>query len=176
MTTALIRVSPLDRSFHLEAFDCGIAELNKFIKNYALKNQKQRISRTSVAHEENSITILGFHTLSAASISATALPQDLRNKLPRYPVPCVLLARLAVDRNSQRIGIGKLLLKDAIEKIMHISALIGAYALLVDAKEDRARSFYEYYGFLRLPDRPYTLFLPIDTFADIPNSRYGCFN
>jgi len=75
--------------------------------------------------------------------------------------PCVLLARRAVDRESQQRGIGSLLLRVAIEKILQTSRVVfGAFALIVDAKNDRARDFYEKYGFLRLPEQPYTCFCP----------------
>jgi len=168
--TALICVSHLCRSFERESFDCGIEELNIFIRYHALKNQKLRISKTWVAHENKSKAILGFHTMCTSSISAIVLPPHLRKRLPRYPIPCVLLARLAVARSSRGTGIGKLLLKDAIKKTIQTSELIGAFALLVDAKDDEARDFYEYYGFLSLPDQPYTLFLPVATFRQISNS------
>lgn len=167
MRTKLICVSPLVRPFDRESFNCGKPELNVFIRNHALNNQKLSIGRTWIAHEEKSTTILGFYTVCASAISATDLPRLLRKKLPRYPVPCVLLARLAVDLTSQGRGVGKLLLKDAIEKTLQIGDAIGAYALLVNAKDDEAKSFYEYYGFLSLPDQPYTLFLPVTTFKQI---------
>jgi len=163
MKGAAVCISPLDRSFDRGRFDCGVEELNCFIRLYAFRNQELGISKTWVAHKENREFILGFHTLSAASISVKALPSEISKKLPRYPIPCVLLARLAVDRDSQQRGIGSLLLKDAIEKTIQTSRVVGAFALIVDAKSDRARDFYEKYGFLRLPEQPYTLFLPIST-------------
>ena len=164
MRAQLVCVSPLDRTFDRGSFDCGAAKLNVYIQNHALHNQRLNIGATWVAHEANSKKILGFHTVCASTISAAALPEPLRKKLPRYPVPCVLLARLAVDLSSQGIGVGKVLLKDAIERTLQISETIGAFALLVDAKDDEARGFYEHYGFLSLPAQRSTLFLPVSTF------------
>lgn len=163
----MVCFSPLDRHFNRRAFDCGKPELNIFIRNHALKNQSLSIGRTWVAHRKSSTTILGFHTTCAATISAEILPQTLSKKLPRYPIPCILLARLAVDLVSQGIGIGKLLLKDAIEKTLLISDVVGAFALIVEAKDENAKSFYEHYGFLSFPYLPQKLFLPVSTFKQV---------
>ncbi|MCF7939660.1 MAG: GNAT family N-acetyltransferase [Spirochaetales bacterium] len=156
-------ISRLNRDFNREDFSCGIEALDVFLKRHALKNQKQHLSNTWIAHEKDSTGILGFHTLSAASITCSSLPERYSKKIPRYPVPCVLLARFAVDKAYHSQGIGSYLLRDAMNKTIDISYTIGAYALIVDAKNEKARNFYEYYGFIRLPENDDSLFLPINT-------------
>lgn len=163
MRNALLRVSPISRAFNRGSFDSGVEDLNIFLCHKALRNKKQRISRTWVLHEEESQDIIGYYTLCSSSISVAELPHEIIRKLPHYPIPCVLLARLAVGLIWQGNGMGKKLLKDAINKTIQISQIAGVFALLVDAKDDNARSFYEHYGFLRLPTEPYTLFLPMQT-------------
>jgi len=92
------------------------------------------------------------------------LPPELAKPLQHYPVPAVLLGRLAVDRAYQGRRLGELLLLDAARRVVRASAAIAVYALVVDAKNEEARSFYERYGFRRFPDAPSRLFLTLDTF------------
>ncbi len=102
----------------------------------------------------------GYYTLAAASVLLLDLSPKIQKKLPRYPsVPTVLMGRLAVDRTFRGQGLGGALLADAL----HRSALsgIGAYALLVDAKDAQAEEFYRRHGFITLPESPQRLFLPL---------------
>lgn len=94
----------------------------------------------------------------------SSLPQDLVKKLPRHPVPVARMGRLAVDASAKGNGLGKLLRVDAMERVQTASELIGVFALLVDAKDDSAKTFYLKYGFISLIDEPMTLFLPLTNF------------
>jgi len=87
------------------------------------------------------------------------LPEKYLNRFPSFPLPVARLARLAVDLNHQRQGLGELLLADALQRCLHISESIGMLGVIVDAKDERARSWYERYEFERLPDAPLTLWL-----------------
>jgi GNAT superfamily N-acetyltransferase len=108
-------------------------------------------------------TVAGYYTLSSTAVQLAELPSQIMRKLPRYPlVPATLLGRLAVDRRQQGRGYGRFLLADAL----HRAALseIASFAVIVDAKDDSARRFYERESFLPLLDQPMKLFRPM---ADI---------
>jgi GNAT superfamily N-acetyltransferase len=153
---------PLSKVHKVKLFDCGRQSLNDYIKHYALKNDMLSISRTFVACMENG-SIAGYISLSNAQIHAESLPEDVRAKLPRYPVPALRIGRLAVDRTMQGLGVGSWLLKQAFVKALQISEITGIYAVLVDAIDEKAKSFYLKYGFISLPGEPLTLFLPLQT-------------
>ena len=106
-------------------------------------------------------SFLGFYTLSAAQIVAQQLSDTERKKLPRYPVPCFRTGRLARDIKSCRAGLGEVLIGCAVDRCLRARSLVGAYALLVDAKDEKAKSFYERYGFIPCMDAPMTLYLPL---------------
>ena len=109
--------------------------------------------------------MLGFYTLSALSIDVTSLPERLSRKLPRHPVPCALIGRLAIDRSAQGHGLGRMLLADAIKRVVGAGDSVAIHALIVDAKNDEAKPFYEGFGFTPLRDDPMRLFLPLGSVA-----------
>ncbi|MCB0408094.1 MAG: GNAT family N-acetyltransferase [Bdellovibrionales bacterium] len=156
----------LDKSFDRDSFDCGISELNNFLKAKARQNQKAGFNKTFVAiqPEVSEKKVLGFYSLSMGEVDLSLLPEELRKKLPRHPVPVARLGRLAVDVTTQGQGLGKLLLVDAMMKVLSASGSVGVYALLVDAKDETAKNFYQKYGFLAFKDEPMTLFLPLASF------------
>ena len=114
-----------------------------------------------VRSPEDETQVLGFYTLSALSIDLSVLPEEVTAKLPRHPVPAALIGRLAVDLSAQEIGIGKMLLADAIKRTLAVSDDIAIYAMAVDAINEQAESFYERYGFARLAHDGSRLFLPL---------------
>lgn len=150
------------------AFSSGDAELDRFFHKFAAQNQFQlHIGTTYVAVHEGKI--LGFVTLSATSITIEQLPKSARKRLPRYPLPALRLARLAVARTSQGQGIGKHLLRATFRIAHEMSDRTGCVGVVVDAKPN-AVSYYEQFGFEpfevisgELGDRPSPLpmFLPL---------------
>ena len=101
--------------------------------------------------------IVGYYTLSATGVKLTELPADITRKLPKYPlVPATLLGRLAVDKNHQGRGYGRFLLADALFRA--VRSEIASFAIIVDAKDEAARRFYERESFLPFPDQPLRLF------------------
>ena len=103
-----------------------------------------------------------YYTLASAGIPLSSLPNEFARKLPRYPViPAVRIGRLGVDSRFQGQGLGGAMLADALQRV--IASAAAAYALLVDAKNERAIEFYRRHGFIGLVDRPSVLFLPIAT-------------
>jgi hypothetical protein len=103
--------------------------------------------------------VLGFYTLSVASV----LPAEVGMRWPKHPVPVALLARLARDLSQQKCGLGEILFADAARRVVEISNITGCHALVTDAKNDAAASFYKRFGMLSFHCLPLKLFLPIET-------------
>jgi GNAT superfamily N-acetyltransferase len=104
--------------------------------------------------------ILGYYTLASGAIAFQNLPAGAAKKLPRHPVPVILLARLAVDRSAQGCGLGRILLADALKRSLGLADRLGIYAVEVDAIDTAAKSFYERFGFVPLLDNAFHLYLP----------------
>ncbi len=154
-------IEPLGKQHDRATFSCGVAELDDYLKRRAGQDIRRRIARAFVCTEGGTGTVLGFYTLSALAIDVSALPEDQARKLPRHPVPAALIGRLAIDRSVQGKGLGRLLLADAIQRTLAASEQVAIYTIVVDAKNEAARRFYQAYGFLSLPDQPMRLFLPL---------------
>ena len=152
-----------------DSFDCGVNELNTFLKQQANQNQSRNISKTYVAvvavSSDDLKKIYGYYTLSAGHISFDDLPER-EKKVPKYPLPIARIGRLAVNIGHQGEGIGGFLLHDAFTKILGIAEKIGVFAIVVDAKNDKAKEFYKNYGFNELQNSGLTLFLPIKTIKE----------
>jgi GNAT superfamily N-acetyltransferase len=142
-------------------FDCGEPELNAYIKQSATQNARNNLSKTHVWIKDNKVA--GFYTISMGEISPTSIPANLAKRLPRYPVAIARIARLAIDLTHQGNGSGKALLLHALENCHRLSQTIGMYAVLVDAKHQRAKAFYQRHGFQPLPDKELTLFITTKT-------------
>lgn len=168
----------LDKKRHrIRQFDCGKPIMNAYIRQYADKNSKLGISRTWVAVDgtieeaADKLDVLGYFTLSALSITPSLLDND---RLPQYPTPVTLLARLAVGRSLQGKGLGKKLLLAALKKSLDISdSGLPAYAVVLDVLDEEARQFYESFEFFQALDGKSgnKLFVPMETvrklFAEI---------
>ena len=144
------------------SFDCGVSALNDYVKKYALQNQKKHAARTYVATRGN--RIVGYYSLAYGSVSLEAAPQSVKAGLARHPIPVILLARLAVDSTEQGSGLGTALLKDALLRTIQAAEIAGLRAMLVHAKDDSAKRFYQKFGFAESPIDAYHLFLRL---ADI---------
>ena len=139
-----------------------ITAKNERINLRLKQSAKRRISRVFVARPSRDIaTVPGYYTLSTFSIDLSALPEKVAKKLPRHPVPAALIGRLAVDISMQGKGVGKMLLANAIKRTLTISDDIAIYAMVVDAIDEEAESFYKRYGFFHLAHRGSRLFLPL---------------
>ena len=107
-------------------------------------------------------TVLGYYTLSGISVDIGAWPENVVKKLPRYPVlPATLLGRLAIDRQLQGKGAGEYLLMDALHRSLRETRQVGAFAVIVDAKDEHAVAFYRHYELTPFEDQPARLFLPM---------------
>ena len=160
-------VEPLAAHHDRASFTCGEPALDVYIRRQASQDVRRRVAQVFVALGDVPGSIAGYYTLSAASFQKSRLPQALAKRLPHYPVPAVVLGRLAVDRTRQGRGLGEALLLDAIRRVVRAGTTIAVYAMIVDAKNDRAQAFYERYGFRAFADEQRRLFLPLETFEKL---------
>lgn len=159
----MLEERPLDPAVHdRKMFECGVPALEEYIRRLAEQHKRRGISSVYVLVDSAAPEfILGFYTLSAAEVDVTQLAEEDRKRLPRYPVPCFRMGRLACRTDQQGRGIGKLLVGCAVDRCLKAREQVAAYALIVDAKDEVARSFYEHFGFKPLLDRGHTLYLPL---------------
>lgn len=159
MSKAPFRISLLSAEHDRSVFHSGSKPLDSYLKQQVAQDSRRRITACFVALDTEN-RIAGYYTLASASMLLSELPADIGKKLPRYPsVPAVRLGRLAVDHNFQGQGLGGALLADALDRA--IRSEIAAYAMVVNAKDDRAAMFYHHHGFIILPTAKMTLFLPL---------------
>ena len=162
-----LAVEPLGPGHDRASFDCGEPSLDSYIRRQASQDVRQRVAQTFVALGGEPQEIAGYYTLSAASFEKEEMPPELAKRLPHYPVPAAVLGRLAIAQQHQGSGLGEALLIDAIKRVLQASDTIGVYAIIVDALNNRACSFYKRYGFQAFPSKPERLFLPLQTFVDL---------
>jgi GNAT superfamily N-acetyltransferase len=159
--------SALARSHDRRAFDCGTDELNLYLQRYARQNHESGGAKCFVATPSGQPErILGFYTLSPASIEYNRTPAVVKKGLARYDVPVFRLGRLAVDRTVQGRGLGAALLLRAAARCIRVANEVGGVALLIDAKDERAARWYAAYDALPLLDAPLSLVLPLAVAAD----------
>ena len=159
------RVEPLGPHHDRVAFCCGVSELDAYLQRQAGQDQRRNLAAVFVLTTDNR-TVAGFYTLSAHSILAADLPQELAGKLPRFPLPVTLLGRMAVAQSLQWQGLGEHILLDALERARLVARHVASWAVVVDAKPS-ARGFYlkrDFKAFLTQPER---LFLPMKTVEEM---------
>lgn len=146
-------------------FSCGHPDLDRWFRLQASQDEKRNVARVFVAVDAT-LGVVGFYSLSSLSLSLDNLPEEVARRLPRYDaIPAALIGRLARDERARGKGLGELLLADAIHRILGAGRTIAVFAIVVDAKEDRAVAFYWAFGFQPFPLRPKRLFLLTATAA-----------
>lgn len=151
---------PLAASHILDEFTCGEASLDEWLKRRARTNQVSGASRTFVVTDQDG-RVHGYYAMAAGAVAHQAATSRVRRNMPD-PVPVMVLARLAVDHRAQGIKLGAALLQDAVNRAVAVSQNAGIRALLVHALHDRAKQFYEHYGFQASPQHPMTLMLRLN--------------
>ncbi len=154
----------LNRKHDRALFDCGVEPLNDYLKKYAWQNQRKNSARTYVATRGN--RIVGYYSLAFGSILYEEAPESVSTGLGKYPIPIVLLARLAVDEGEKGKGLGAGLLQDALRRAVQASEIAGLRAILVHAKDDPAKAFYEKFDFEPSPLNEYHLYLLISQISE----------
>lgn len=159
----MLEEQPLDAERHDRAgFMCGVAELDEYLHRFASQHRRKGVGNVYVLIDTDTPSlILGYYTLSAAQVDAAELSDADKRKLPRHPVPCFRMGRLACRTDRQGRGLGRLLIGCAVERCLQARRQVAAFALIVDAKNSAAKAFYRHYGFTPCVDAPMTLYLPL---------------
>ena len=159
----MYQIERLARRHDRSTFSCGIEALDDYLIYYALQNDKKRIATAYVILEGK--RVIGYYTLSNASVTLSDLPEAIAKKLPAYPVPAIRIGRFAIDQSLQRRGVGEQLLTDALLRVFEASKISAVFAVIVDAKSQSVK-FYKRYGFIQSQHHPQTLFLPVRTIIE----------
>lgn len=146
-----IDFSLLSDSTPIEQFDCQVEELNLFLKNLALLFQKRHFGVTVVCSTEKE-SIIGYYTICPACIQRDKLPEKLLSGPRPNPIPAFRICRLAIHKKFQGQGYGKIVFLHALKKCLEQSKQIGGNIVIIDAKNEKAKQFYEHFGFISLPE------------------------
>jgi GNAT superfamily N-acetyltransferase len=163
------RIEKLRPDHAIEGFDCGRDELNRYLLRYAWVNQQAGAAQTYVGLVGD--TVVGYYTLAVGQVSREEAPERLTKGLARHPVPVMLLARLAVASSSQGQGVGKALLRDAMQRTVQAADIAGIRAFAVHAKGEEAKRFYEKFDFIPSPADPMHLFVLLKDMRRIVSSE-----
>lgn len=168
--SAKFLIEPFDKKKHdRAAFSCEHEALTAYIRQQAGQDMKNSVAAVFVLTPDGK-TIAGYYSLSQYAVDAGSVPTEIIHKLrlPKYKeLPATLLGRLARSITFKGRGIGELLLMHALRQALHQSKIIASTAVVTDAKDERAKTFYKNYGFIELPDHPNRLFLPMKTIESI---------
>lgn len=159
----MMQIQLLTGNHDRQAFECGRPELDDWLRKIARQHQDKGLSKTFVAIcEALPVCICGYYALTLAELDNRHLPETWRNKLPQR-IPGVRLGRLAVAKQYQNKGLGKLLLLDALMRTRRIATEAGGIGLFVDAMDEQAARYYQRFGFHATPHHPLLLFFPVGT-------------
>jgi GNAT superfamily N-acetyltransferase len=168
VTSEAYRFESLRKDHNRVDFSCGVEALDRYFHKQASLDFRRNLCVPYVLLETATGPVVGYYTLSTFSVVPQSLPEKLTGKLPGYPAfPAILVGRFAVDLRFRGQGFGEMLLVDALRRCLEISQQVGALAVVVDAKDDAACTFYEHYGFVHFVDHKYPLFLPIGTISHL---------
>lgn len=158
-------IKALNKDHDRNSFDCGNIDLNNFLKKTARQAADKNLSRTFVLTDGDNPKIFGFISITPCSINIEDIPEKQRKKYPpQHGLPAIRLARLAVGQQDRGNGFGEVLLIEAMSITAKIAESAGGIGLFVDAKDEKARTFYEKYGFVvSNPAKPMQLFMPLHT-------------
>lgn len=151
------RVEKLSPDHRVEGFDCGREELNRYLLRHALRNQQASAAQTYIGIMGSAV--IGYYSLAVGHVTREEAPERLTKGLARHPVPIMLLARLAVGLRWQGQGIGKALLRDAMQRTLQAADIAGIRAFAVHAKDEAARNFYQRFDFIPSLTDPMHLFV-----------------
>jgi GNAT superfamily N-acetyltransferase len=161
----VLRVEALAPHHDRTSFACGAEPLDRYFRTQAGQDARKNMAAPFVLVRSDGI-IGGYYTLSSTAIAAAELPVETTRRLPRYPlIPAALLGRLAVDLRFRGKGYGRYLLADALQRVVYSE--IACFAIIVEAKDEAARRFYERESFLAFQDQPLKLFRPVADIAKI---------
>jgi GNAT superfamily N-acetyltransferase len=150
----------LSKEHKRRTFSCGVEALDRYFHERVGQDRRRDLAISYVLLSTATGEIAGYYSLSNYSIVPATLPTDLTRGLPHYDAyPAIRIGRLATDQRYRGRGVGRLLLLDALSRCLDVSSRTGVMAVVVDAKDEAARGFYEHFGFIRFPDQEFGLFL-----------------
>lgn len=147
----------LNATHRIEDFDCGKHTLNEWLIRHARQAQASGSAKTFIV--EDSKRVVGYFSLTVGQIEAMEAPDRIRKGMGRYPIPVVILARLAVSIDRQGLGIGRGILQDAIRRTLVLAEQAGIRAMLTHPIDEEAAQFYKRFGFIASPCREQQLLL-----------------
>ncbi len=153
-----MKVEKLNKGHLTAEFDCGNNDLNEFLTDFALTNNKTGSAQTYVIADDSK-KVVGFYCLAAGSVLHENASERVAKGMPGHPIPIMLLGRLAIDLSAQGKGLGKALLKDALLRTNQAADIAGIRALLVHAKDEKAKAWYEKFDFEPSPTETFHLYL-----------------
>ena len=164
-----LKIVLLDSKKHQRnQFDCGVESLNKYIARFASQDLKRKAATVFVLIDSPSLDVIAYYTLSSFTLEATELKPSLAKKLPPYPLlPATMLGRLAVDKNYRGQRLDQLMLIDALKRAFAASQQIASLAVVVEAIDSNAMSFYQKYGFISFDSNSHRLYLPMQSISKI---------
>ena len=169
MTGLAFRIEALNPAHNRRKFSCGDPQLDDYLHRFARQHAASNVSRTYVASQGEAI--LGYYSLAMSAIAKAQLPEQYLARFPNFPLPVARLARLAVDAQFQHQGLGEILMVDALYRCHRLAGEIGMVGIIVDAKHEKAKAYYQRFEFESLPDSPLTLWLPTTAIAKLAGDR-----
>jgi GNAT superfamily N-acetyltransferase len=161
-------IEPLAKDHDSKTFSCGNQILDRYLRVQASQDVRKRVATVFILICPPQNIVVGFYTLSSGSVDLGEWPEALTKKLPRYPfVPVTLLGRLALDQNHQGKGLGEYLLMDSLWRSLVAAEQVASLAVIVDAIDDNAKTFYHHYGFILFPKQTRRMFLPMQTIREL---------
>lgn len=155
--------APIGKHHELAAFDCGDDRLKQFLHRHARQSHEKGEEKTYLAVSNNNQKVLGYYSLSPASIAYERAPEVIKRGLARHEVPVFRLGRLAVDISVPGKGLGGQLLLAAGRSCLLVATQAGGVSFMIDAKSEQVAYWYASYGAVPLLDAPFSLFLPFKT-------------
>lgn len=165
----VLKINLLDSRKHIRSrFCCGEESLDTYIRKQASQDLKKRVSTVFVLIDDPEMNVLAYYTLSSYTVNVAALEESFAKRLPRYPVlPATLLGRLAVDNEQKGKRFGELLLIDALKKSLDTTMQVASLAVIAEALDERASSFYRKYGLRPFNQEPMKLYLPMKSIEEL---------
>lgn len=163
MNTHFGAAEPLDPHHNVDHFECGREQLDRWLRAYAGQGQRRDTARTFVVCRQGERDVVGYYTLVVSQVEQGKATSEVKSGTSKhFPIPACLIARLAVDRSEQGIGLGRSLLLDALQRTERASQSVGMRAVLVHALDEEAAAFYERFGFKPTSPEPLTLMVPLE--------------
>lgn len=156
----------LEKNHNRKNFACGIDELDNYIKQYVSQDIRKSLTVCYVIEDDETHEVIGYYTLSTNSVDLNDIPEDIKKSLRYTEIPVIIIGRLAIHIDYQGSGLGKILLIDALKRIVEVSVLVGNHAVIVDPINEIAEKFYSKFGFISLKESK-RMFLPIKTIIDL---------